>query len=419
MATKTSSSSFLKTSASTSSASRSKKTAARSTTQKPSTSKPRSSALPEKEHAKLSPSGFKQRELCPSYQPTPGDSNASIIGTKLHDLMERLGADVAEHPEFAFLESDEQAQYLEMVAEYVSPFMQNAGDKRTYKELKLDLGPWQIHDCDFGTADLILDFGDTVELMDYKFGKVEVDDAADNIQVWIYVLGVFHKFPKARSVRAHILQPPCDLVSVHTFTRDIINHLLLRARTIADRVRELAGKEHNPSVEACTWCAAKATCPKVAALVLKTGKVAKIEVPELETLKPDELTDPAFLLEHGDMVYNLAKLMEAWGESMRYHMTGFAIAGHEVKGMRLFTKSGKTTIVDVGGTLDQLAMKGYDREEVIADCADLSISKIDKFIGARTQRGGKDEAIQAFRREIAGQGFTTQGPPSSYLVKLK
>ena len=111
--------------------------------------------------------------------------------------------------------------------------------------------------------------------------------------------------------------------------------------------------------------------------------------------------------------------MEAWGESMRYHMTGFAIAGHEVKGMRLFTKSGKTTIVDVGGTLDQLAMKGYDREEVIADCADLSISKIDKFIGARTQRGGKDEAIQAFRREIAGQGFTTQGPPSSYLVKLK
>jgi hypothetical protein len=48
-------------------------------------------------------------------------------------------------------------------------------------------------DCDKGTGDLLSSDKKRahIDLMDYKFGWIEVDDAEDNIQLGIYVLGAF------------------------------------------------------------------------------------------------------------------------------------------------------------------------------------------------------------------------------------
>ncbi len=396
-------------------------------------SKPQSSEEPK--HAKLGPSSLKSREVCPSYLPTPGDSKASLVGTKLHRLLEESGAAVTEHPEFAGLEAEDQIQYLEMIADLIKPHFaacERVGGK-VYKELQLDLRKLMIPDCEFGTSDLILDMSQQLGramVFDYKFGRISVDDPETNIQMWVYVLGVFLKFPKAEIVDAFIAQPACNEVGHQEFHRSQFNDMLLRARTIAARVHSQAGKVHNVQFSNCLWCSNKGNCEALHKIALKGANLASLDFPEgLEDLRKDDesiqrLADDGWLLNHGADIYDLADLIGKWADSLKRRITKLAQDGHEVYGKSLRTVSGKSSVCDATAVIEEAVQwlgdpKNIDWKYVLATAGDLSLGKIDDLIQANTPRGEKEAASKAFRAHLNSMGLLVVGSPYSYLVDNK
>lgn len=404
-----------------------------STIRKPLKSTPPSSEEPK--HAKLGPSSLKSREVCPSYLPTPGDSKASLVGTNLHRLLEESGAAVTEHPEFASLEAEDQIQYLEMIADLIKPHFaaceRNGG--KVYRELQLDLRKLKIVDCEFGTSDLIFDMSQQLGramVFDYKFGRISVDDPQENIQMWVYVLGVFLRFPKAEYVDAFIAQPACNEVGHHEFHRSQFDEMLLRARTIAERVHSQAGKEYNVQFSNCLWCSNKGNCTALHKLALKGAKMASLKFPDgLEDLRKDDdavqnLADEGWLINHGADIYDLADLIGKWADSLRRRINKLAQDGYEVYGKTLRTVSGKSSVCDAAGVVDEAVQWLGDAENmgwkfILATAGDLSLGKLDELIQANSPRGEKEAASKAFRAHLNSMGLLVVGSPYSYLVDNK
>ena len=304
---------------------------------------------PEAAHAKRSPSTAKNREQCPGFTPRNEESAWSAEGTKLHRYMELFvtarsdGKTKVEMHEIEKDFSDEQREQIQKLCDFIEPFFPTT--EKIQCEVKLDLRSLDLPGCDFGTADLVLVHpGNVVHAFDYKFGKVEVDDAQDNAQAQIYALGIFAMFPDCQQVDFHILQPRLDQVSHGSFKRSGIAELKLRAKVIFERCESLdpltlqafsvrAGVEGplaldsslNPQANLCEYCSLIGTCPAVAKFALRVTPGP--EMPE--EIVPDMVKDdPAKL----SSLFQWAKLLEAKGNALQDQINDLARSGNEVEG---------------------------------------------------------------------------------------
>jgi hypothetical protein len=342
------------------------------------------------------------------------------MGTKLHDLLERFGMNVSEEREFMDLDSDEQHSAVEKIAAYIEPF--ESGALKIYRELQVDLRGWNIPDCEFGTVDLAIDSGKGVfDMMDYKFGRIEVDDPETNIQMWAYALGIFAKFPKCKIIRIHILQPLRDEVGTATFSRTDIEKMHIRAQTIALRVRERAGKDFNPVLHNCRWCSNKANCTPLHEIALHIKKGASITIPnESVPLTKEAFNSNAVIIQYGSQVYDIADLMEQWGGSMRRKITSLVAEGHEVIGKRIIHKGGKTVVANAKVAAVELASQFNTTPiQIFEELAQFSMGSIDTMSANSAPKGAKDATKQEVRNRLRKAGVLTVGAPSCYLIDVK
>jgi hypothetical protein len=397
--------------------------AAKAATRKATPKSANSVVAEPRKHARLGPSAFKSRELCPSYRPTLGDSPAAAIGTKLHDMMENCGVSVRNHPEFMEIESDEQIDMLLKIQDYIDPMMDPEtapiydGYIMVKRELEIDLTSYGIPDCDFGTADLVIDLGDRGDVVDYKFGSMPVDDAEINIQGWLYIIGCFAMFKQWKTATMHFLQPGIDELSTHTFERADIERMVTRALVIAHRVKELEGKEFNPVLSNCRWCSRMAQCQAIKDIVLIGVKKHLAFTMPKEVSEAEDMTATSLVSKHGDTIYDFAILLENFGSKLKRAITDMAIGGWEIPNKKLITKRGKTTIVDPVGAFEAMEKSkwGIDWDEFMT-ITRPSLSGLEALVAAKSPRGFKDKEKQAARELLAGKGVITSAPPSTYLV---
>ena len=88
-------------------------------------------------------------------------------------------------------------------------------------EQRVDFSPWVPEG--FGTADCILIQGETMDVIDYKYGQGVPVSAVDNPQMKLYGLGALNDYGFAfnvQKVRLHIYQPRLNNVSVDELTVD-------------------------------------------------------------------------------------------------------------------------------------------------------------------------------------------------------
>jgi hypothetical protein len=368
-------------------------------------------------HARVSPSTFKSREICPSYVPDEETTKAAERGTLLHRLLQDHGYKATRAKAAKDLEEADELQ-LAMVCDYIKPYENqcavNGG--KIVREHRFNLLPLHIFDCNGGTGDLLLldKKRKHIDLMDYKFGWIEVDDAADNIQLALYVIGAFSENPWAESVMAHILQPARDEVSTHLFQRSDMNAALLRARTIADRVRKLAGKEFNPVVDNCLWCDNKATCLALHALVLKVADGAKLEVPD-GLLTPEDFNDVA----NAGALYDFAEILIKYGQAVKWKIITLNMDGHEIPGHELRETAGKRSIVDPQGVQELLEKTyGVSLEEFLT-ISSPSITAAQALAAKKAEYGEKEKTSQEFAAACLRAGLVATGNPSRFLVRIK
>jgi hypothetical protein len=213
---------------------------------------------------------------------------------------------------------------------------------------------------------------------------------------------------------AHILQPARDEVSTHLFTRDDVAPILLRAKTISERVRREGGKTFNPVVDNCLWCDRKATCLALHAMVLKASKQANLVVPD-GVLVPEDFNDVA---NSGD-VYDFAEIVIKWAQAIKYHIIELSAAGHEIPGHELRETNGKASIVDPCGVQEILERDyGVPLADFLA-VSNPSITAAQALVAKYAEYGEKGKKSQEMRSAILGEGMVATGNPSRFLVRIK
>ena len=258
---------------------------------------------------------------------------------------------------------------------------------KVYRELRLDVLD------QFGTVDLVGVLGNHADLIDYKMGRVRVEEADTNAQGAGYVLGLWDKWSEIETITVHFLMPRRDEVTYHTFSRTAdYDRIKLRIATIIARSKAArAGllSEHTPSPGTCLYCGSKGVCKALAskALAVSHKLQGDLVLPEKIELDPSNPTQVAMLL-------TLAPIMEDWAKQIRSDATRLSLEdGLDIPGYRRFSKSTPRKIVSVLGAWDALKAV-MTIEDFLAACTNMSVVTLEETFAAKAKRGEKKATRQ-------------------------
>jgi len=363
-------------------------------------------------HAEFGPSGLKNRKICPGYK---SDNDAplhptTIQGTKLHEALEAQ--------EFKHLTKEEK-ELVEMADEVVNYFAQNYTGERQ-DEIRLRFLQGTEHE-QFGTADVFLlsEDGKKACLMDYKFGFNQVEDASENMQGKAYGLGVFEHYPKVEEVEVVFIQPRCDFITHHTYSRkkDFKN----LTQEITSIIKACKNPEHtlNPDCDNCRFCARNGTCPATIAFAKKVAE--KIIDKEIYTI-PDSIVDLETCEDEDDLadMLKIAFFLENWVKTAKKVINRRRIEdGIDIPGFRLVEKKGAINITDA-----RIALECYrELTEVdddtaimeVLDCAKVSLSQLSKHAEEHAPTGEKKKVRELLEGLLDDNDALSMGGVIRYL----
>lgn len=301
-------------------------------------------------HARLSPSSASRWMTCPgSAALCDGEddegSDYAAEGTAAHELAERilLGADgkalVGKRAENGVKWTKDMLRDVMVYVTLVRDMVASTGGK-LHVEVKVPIEHLTGEDGAQGTSDTVIVADDEIIVCDLKFGRGVEVSAVENEQLRIYALGTLEKLwneddplYSPKSVRLVISQPRLHAVSewaeplanLLAFGKQVTNAAWnCNSATIARSVREpevWAEEYLNPSDDACRWCKAKATCPKLTAEVLAL----------FDTVDPEAETQNTVL---GDAMSKVG-MVEGWCKAIRARCESELLAGNAVPGWKL------------------------------------------------------------------------------------
>lgn len=270
-------------------------------------------------HAKLSASGAHRWINCAgsvkaeSNQPR-GSSRFAMEGSAAHELAElcltegvkpfdMVGKTLEGYGDFPV--DDEMAGSIQQYIDYINAI----GADITMTEERVDFSDWVPEG--FGTSDIIAIKGDTLHVVDLKYGKGIKVYAEDNPQGLLYALGAYAMLDLAYDIKhivISIVQPRIDHIDEWTLTNE---KLLAWGNWVSEKA-SLALTDDAPrtaSEKACQWCSVKATCP---ALKKLTDDAVMGDFDNCDE-SPDTLTDEqlAFVLTHKKLIVSWFDAIES------------------------------------------------------------------------------------------------------------
>ena len=292
--------------------------------------------MPTKKHAVLSASSSERwlhcppsARLCESYDDKGSDFAAE--GTDAHELCEyrlrkALGMDAIDPTEKLIWFSEDMddcaSGYVAYVLEELETAKQRCTDPILLIEQCVDFSRWVK--SGFGTADCIVIADDTMQVIDYKYGRGILVDAEENPQMMCYALGALELFDGIYDidrVRMTIYQPRRDNVSTYELAKD---ELYRWADDVLKPAADLAfsGDGDFSCGAWCCFCRAKNDC--------RARAEANLELAAYDFKLPPLLTDE----EVGDVLSKLDGLI-TWASDIKEYALQQAISGKEWHGWKL------------------------------------------------------------------------------------
>jgi hypothetical protein len=333
-------------------------------------------------HAKLSASGAHRWMSCPGSVAAEGElpnrgSAFAKEGSAAHELAEIVlnkGGSAFDWEGKPLIEHNTVIPDREMVGavqEYVD-YLGNLKGDRLY-EVRVDFSPW-VPDG-FGTSDAIVIDGDTMHVVDLKYGKGVKVDAERNPQAMLYALGAINEFGfiyGAKRIFCHIHQPRIDHVSVWEISVDDLMAWGEEVKILAETALS-ADAKRSPGEKQCRFCAAKAVCP---ALLKLTEETIGVELASMADLAaPTRLTGAQLSL-----VLTHRALINGWMESVEQLVTERLANGDAFPGWKLVE----------GRSLRQWSDEGEAERLLVAELGDnaherklISPAKAEKALGKK------------------------------------
>ncbi len=291
--------------------------------------------------------------------PDEGSSPYAEEGTLAHSIAEwlvkrRMGEyqGITAHPP----KDEEMERCTEMYADFVEEEL-NALKAETPDALLLTEQHLSFDDYvpdGFGTADAVIVSDETLEVIDFKYGKGVPVNAQDNPQLRLYALGAYLRFSilyDFSQVKTVIFQPRLDAVTSETIK---VEDLLDWADDYVKPRALMADKGEGEYVvgEHCRFCKARAVCR---ARAEEAFKVIDHEPTDPPLLSPEEIPD----------ILDKIPTAEAWIEAVKAYAKEQAVhEGVKWRGYKLVEARTQRRVSDPIAAVNALEAEGYDKEEV-------------------------------------------------------
>ena len=239
-------------------------------------------------------------------------------------------------------------------------------------EQRVDFSPW-VPDG-FGTCDCIILQGDTMVVIDYKYGQGVPVSAIDNPQMKLYALGALNDYGFAYDVERiemHIYQPRINNISVDSLT---VAELLDWAETTVKPIAEKAAKGEGDAAAGtwCKFCPHAGNCPTLTATCTKFVEVHNLRA-AVPTLAPYEVAE----------VLAMEPLVALWLKRVKDQALSTLLDGGDIPGYKVVEgKLGNRKWTDELQVADTLKAEGYGVEDY-TETKLLSPAAMDKALGKK------------------------------------
>jgi hypothetical protein len=243
----------------------------------------------------------------------------------------------------------------------------------------------------FGTVDRVIIKGTHVDVVDFKFGISEIDDADINIQGQAYLLGVMDAYPELETGTVHFIMPRRDEILKHTYARADMDEIRLRIQLIVEMARS-EPQDLQPNTEGCRYCRERLTCQALHDKVLPLAKKYSKTVDDFKLVlwhsyDPAEIEDPRVL---GQML-NVAQVVDRWAIAARKQALKMAEEeGRDIPGYDVAWRNASTKLESANEAYAILS--DILTAEEFMDVCNITIPQIAKAYAKKLPRGEKKNA---------------------------
>lgn len=304
------------------------------------------------------------------------DTEYTREGTRAHEVAEVIARATVEHRNVSHFPWDpetdkEMIDCAEAYAEYIQEQIKSFAAV-VLLEQRVDFSPW-VPDG-FGTADCIIIQGDTMEVIDYKYGQGVPVYATDNPQMKLYGLGALNDYGFAfdvQKVRLHIFQPRINNISVDELTVvDLVDWAMKTVKPTAEKAAK--GKGGYNAGAWCKFCPHAGRCKTLTKTCTEYVETHSLRV-AVPVLAPHEVAE----------VLAMEPLVSLWLKRVKDQAMTTLMNGGEVPGYKIVEgKLGNRKWTADFQVLEALKAAGYSQEDVTKTEL-LSPAAMDKAIGKK------------------------------------
>lgn len=237
-----------------------------------------------------------------------------------HDGSDYVGLQI-EVEEKRISVTKEMSAYVQVYLDFIR---REAQDKTLLIEQRLPLAPLTTEEDAKGTADAVIVDGETLHIIDLKYGQGVRVHAEENEQLMMYAAAAFLEYSLLgdfKKFRVVIVQPRLDHIDEWAFDIGAMEIFIDRVQKIAPRALDGTGElcvtEHG-----CRFCPGKSTCPEL------TQQVEGMVSAGFSDLDKTPEADLSASMRAVDMV-------EGWARDVRAEVERRLLSGTKVAGYKL------------------------------------------------------------------------------------
>ena len=224
----------------------------------------------------------------------------------------------------------------------------------------------------FGTADCILLHGDTLWVIDFKYGTGVPVEAVENEQMRLYALGALHEYSILYNIKQVVLtifQPRNGGAKAWETTADEI--VAWGIGFVKPRA-ELADKGEGdfcPSEDVCRFCRANAQC--------RARANKNLELLGYDFAAPNLLTNKDI-----GVILEKAQDLQGWVKDIQEYALKETLCGREVPGWKAVEGRSNRAFRDVDAAFAKLIDAGIDRELLYVRNP-ITLTATEKLVGKK------------------------------------
>jgi hypothetical protein len=333
----------------------------------------------ENKHHIDGPSSLGRREACP-YSRTAEQglseetSPDAEEGTFLHECVALNKLDGL---------TTEQSSAVQSCIDFRESIKASSEVIEAHSEFKLRAVGSDFEELYTGTADEVVVTETGISIIDWKFGRIKVEYAPDNIQMAGYALPAMQMFGKD-SCTVHIHQPRINASSSYTFTNAMA--LLKYIEAVIARCKQ-PNAPRISGAKQCKYCKARHICPE---LIKEGNAIVAVQKSIYEITDPNVLCD----------LYRKSKIVSSALKSVDKRVRDFMLENNGECGELIFKiKKGNREVTSIPDAFLIMKEYGISQEEFLG-CCSTSVSNLLELFSKKQKANGSSSTLKELESQF-------------------